>query len=95
MCTCGALRLTFSSRLLIGCESCWFKFATLRLKLRRVSADRGRTLLMAVGIPMAYALGCRVQWPRPLLGVWLGNVGALSFAALWVLLIVATKVIEH
>lgn len=35
------------------------------------------------GIPLAWYLGTRAQWPSPLLGVWLGNAAALAFAALW------------
>ena len=44
----------------------------------------------ATGIPLGWYLGKRRGWPagRPLLGVWLGNVWALSFAALWALLVV-------
>ena len=44
----------------------------------------------ATGIPLGWWLGKRRGWPvgRPLLGVWLGNVWALSFAALWALLVV-------
>ena len=44
----------------------------------------------ATGIPLGWYLGKRRGWPegKPLLGVWLGNVWALSFAALWALLVV-------
>ena len=50
----------------------------------------GTALGYATGIPLGWFLGKGLGWPagRPLLGVWLGNVWALSFAALWALLVV-------
>ena len=51
----------------------------------------GTALGYATGIPLGWFLGKGLGWPagRPLLGVWLGNVWALTFAALWALLVVA------
>ena len=51
----------------------------------------GTAVGYASGIPLGWFLGKRLGWPagRPLLGVWLGNVWALTFAALWALLVVA------
>jgi len=37
-----------------------------------------------VGLPLGGILGCIWLWPTPLVGVWLGNVTALSIAAAWV-----------
>jgi MATE family multidrug resistance protein len=36
----------------------------------------------AGGIPLAWYLGYRREWPHPLMGVWLGNAAALAWAAL-------------
>ena len=33
----------------------------------------------------------RLHWPRPLLGVWMGNVTALTIAAGWIAVIVVCK----
>ena len=51
----------------------------------------GTALGYATGIPLGWFLGKGLGWPagRPLLGVWLGNVWALTFAALWALVVVA------
>ena len=58
---------------------------------RQNSVFAGTALGYASGIPLAWLLGKRLAWPpgRPLLGVWLGNVWALSLAALWALVVVA------
>eukprot|EP00931_Biecheleriopsis_adriatica_P094644 TRINITY_DN68270_c0_g1_i1.p1 TRINITY_DN68270_c0_g1~~TRINITY_DN68270_c0_g1_i1.p1 ORF type:complete len:514 (+),score=57.83 TRINITY_DN68270_c0_g1_i1:35-1576(+) len=37
-----------------------------------------------VGLPSGWLLGCRLHWPTPLLGVWMGNVIALVIASSWV-----------
>ena len=55
------------------------------------TAALGTALGYAIGLPLAYVLGVHLGWPHPLLGVWLGNVAALGFAALWVLAIVVSK----
>jgi len=55
------------------------------------TAFLGTALGYAFGIPLGYVLGPVRRWPRPLLGVWLGNVAALAFAAVWVLVLVACK----
>ena len=48
----------------------------------------GTALGYASGIPLGWYLGCVLRWPRPLLGVWLGNVWALAFASLWTIALV-------
>ena len=54
-------------------------------------ANRQRSLAMgtflgyASGITLAWYLGYDLEWPNPLLGVWLGNASALAWAALWAL----------
>lgn len=42
-----------------------------------------------IGLPMAYVLGVVYNWPRPLLGVWLGCTAALIFAAAVALAVVS------
>ena len=34
----------------------------------------------AIGLPLAYWMGVKWQWPRPLLGVWCGNAIAMAWA---------------
>lgn len=41
------------------------------------------------GIPMGYVLGKVLGWPNPLLGVWFGNVLALSFSLVVVIIVIA------
>ena len=53
------------------------------------TAVYGTTIGYAVlGFPVAWFLGDHLGWPNPLLGVWLGNISALTFAAGWVLVLV-------
>ena len=54
-------------------------------------ATAGTAVGYGVGVPLAWLLGVHLRWPRPLLGVWLGNVAALTIAAVWVTAIVASK----
>ena len=56
---------------------------------RQRTAFLGTLLGYGSGVPLGYYLGCVRGWPRPLLGVWLGNVAALAFAAMWVLAFLA------
>ena len=35
----------------------------------------------AAGVPLAWYWGLHLGWPRPLMGVWLGNAAALAWAA--------------
>lgn len=36
-----------------------------------------------MGLALGWYLGVKKGWPRPLLGVWLGNTAALTWAGLW------------
>eukprot|EP00041_Stephanoeca_diplocostata_P029195 m.856061 g.856061 ORF g.856061 m.856061 type:complete len:544 (-) comp23511_c0_seq1:3708-5339(-) len=36
-----------------------------------------------MGLALGWYLGVKIGWPRPLLGVWLGNAAALTWAGLW------------
>lgn len=51
----------------------------------------GTLIGYAIGLPLAYYLARVRQWPRPLMGVWLGNAAALGFAALCVIAFVVCK----
>ena len=52
---------------------------------RQYAVFGGTALGYASGLPLGWYLGARREWPRPLLGVWLGNVWALGLAAAWAL----------
>ena len=54
-------------------------------------ATLGTAIGYGVGLPLAWLLGVRLHWPRPLLGVWMGNVTALTIAAGWITVIVVCK----
>uniref|UniRef100_A0A061R7J8 Protein DETOXIFICATION n=1 Tax=Tetraselmis sp. GSL018 TaxID=582737 RepID=A0A061R7J8_9CHLO len=41
-----------------------------------------------IGFPAAWLCGKHLGWPTPLMGVWVGNVAALVFAATWVIILV-------
>ena len=56
---------------------------------RQHAAFAGTAIGYLGGLPTAYYLGVVRHWPLPLLGVWLGNVGALSFAAFWIVCLVS------
>ena len=58
-------------------------FGALRGAGRQALATFGAALGYGVGLPLAYVLGSVLQWPAPLLGCWLGNVAALTIAAVW------------
>ena len=55
---------------------------------RQRAAFMGTLIGYSSGLPLAWWLGCYLHWPSPLVGVWLGNVWALGFAACWVLALV-------
>ena len=55
---------------------------------RQRIAFAGTLIGYLAGLPIGYYLGLVRHWPRPLLGVWLGNASALAFAATWILLVV-------
>eukprot|EP00930_Biecheleria_cincta_P057961 TRINITY_DN43826_c0_g1_i1.p1 TRINITY_DN43826_c0_g1~~TRINITY_DN43826_c0_g1_i1.p1 ORF type:complete len:530 (-),score=57.45 TRINITY_DN43826_c0_g1_i1:155-1666(-) len=48
-----------------------------------------------IGLPVGYLLGCRLKWPSPLSGIWLGNVTALAIAAAWVCVAVFVQIDWH
>ena len=50
----------------------------------------GTLIGYAGGLGLAYYASHHPGWQRPLLGVWIGNVAALTFAAAWVLILVGT-----